>query len=116
VVSIIVEAHPGARISCPIDTLAPYLLLTDSEASAIVERMRSWGVSWLSLGSGVPGVGSLAARCRRRAWPLNIWDVEDRTDLERALSLRPAAITTDLGSIGRSSNDSVDVVLEPATE
>jgi hypothetical protein len=36
---------------------------------------------------------------QERAWPVNIWDVEDAEDLERALSFGPEAITADLGSI-----------------
>jgi hypothetical protein len=36
---------------------------------------------------------------QERGWPVNIWDVKDADDLERALSFAPEAITADLGLI-----------------
>jgi hypothetical protein len=92
------EAHPGARLSCPLDTLASYLLLVPP-AYEVVDLMGTWGVNWLCFGSRVPGVESLVPAVHERGWPVNIWDVEDADALERALLLAPEAITADLGSI-----------------
>ena len=90
--------HPGARLSCPLDTLASYLLVAPP-AYAVVELLRSWGVNWLCFGCHAPGVRSLVPLMQERGWSVNIWDVANADDLGQALSLRPGAITADLGSI-----------------
>jgi hypothetical protein len=95
------ESHPGARLSCPLDTLASYLLVVPA-AYEVIDLLGSWGVNWLCFGSRAPGVASLVPAMQERAWPVNIWDVEDADDLERALSFAPEAITADLGSIDPS--------------
>jgi hypothetical protein len=95
------EAHPGARLSCPLDTLASYLLVLPPAYEAI-DLLGAWGVNWLCFGSHVPGVESLVPAMQERGWPVNIWDVEDADDLERAVSFAPEAITADLGSIDPS--------------
>jgi hypothetical protein len=92
------QVHRGARISCPLDTLAPYLLFA-TPAYEIVEFLRAVGVNWLCFGACVPGIDVLIPGMQERGWPVNVWDVEDADDLERASSLRPEAITADLGSI-----------------
>ena len=92
------RAHPSARISCPLDTLSSYLLVAPPTFE-VVEVLRSWGVNWLCFGSCVPGIESLVPAMQERGWPVNIWDVENERDLERALSLRPEAITADLAAI-----------------
>jgi len=95
------EAHPGARLSCPLDTLAPYLLMAPP-AFAVLDLMGSWGLNWLCFGCRVPSVESLMTAVQESDWPVNIWGVEDADDLERALLLAPEAITADLGSINPS--------------
>ncbi len=92
------NTHPGARISCPLDTLGSYLLVAPP-AYEIVELLRSWGINWLCFGCRVPGVESLVPAMQERGWPVNIWDVEDGDGLDKALSLNADAITADLGSI-----------------
>ena len=92
------SAHPGARLSVPLDTLASYLLVTPP-ALAVVDLLGSWGVNWLCFGSRAPAVGRLVPRMQERGWPVNIWDVATDEDFERALSFEPQAITADLGSI-----------------
>jgi hypothetical protein len=91
-------AHPGARLSVPLDTLASYLLVAPP-ALAVVDLLRAWGVNWLCFGSCVPAVRRLVPRMQQRGWPVNIWDVATDEDFERALSFGPQAITADLGSI-----------------
>jgi hypothetical protein len=95
------EARPDARYSCPLDTLAPYLLVMPEAALPILDVMRSWGLNWLCIGACVPGASVLVSSLRYRGWPMNIWDVENGEDLELARSFDPDAITGDLGSIPR---------------
>lgn len=92
------EAHPAARLSVPIDTLVPYLLAVPP-ANAVIEHLRGWGVEWICVGSHTPHAGELVGLLRRHGWSVNIWDVADRGDLERALSPAPDAITGDFGSM-----------------
>jgi hypothetical protein len=94
------SAHPGARLSCPLDTLAPYLLIAPP-AYEVVDLLGAWGVNWLCFGSRATGVASLVPLLQERGWPINLWDVATAEDLERSLSLQPEAITADLGSIER---------------
>jgi len=94
------SAYPGARLSCPLDTLAPYLLVAPP-AYEVVDLLRAWGVNWLCFGVRVAGVASLVPSLQRRGWPINLWDVASVEDLQRGLGLQPEAITADLGSIQR---------------
>ena len=91
-------AHTNARISCPLDTLGSYLLVAPP-AYEVVSHLRSWGVDWLCIGVCVDGVESLIPQLRRREWPINLWDVEDASDMRRALALSPNSITADLSAI-----------------
>jgi len=92
------HAHPGARLSCPLDTLASYLLVA-APAFSVIDLFGTWGINWLCFGSRALGVATLVRALQDRGWPVNIWDVEDAECLERALSFAPEAITADLGSI-----------------
>jgi hypothetical protein len=96
------DAHPGARLSCPLDTLASYLLVVPA-AQAVIDTLRAWGINWLCFGCRAPGAGSLVPAMQERGWPVNIWDIENADDLERALSFAPEAITADLGVIHPSA-------------
>jgi hypothetical protein len=92
-------AHPGARVSCPLDTLAPYLLVAPEPSFPILEVLRSWGVNWLCIGACVPGAQYLVPMLQHRRWPINIWDVETAGDLDLARSMGPRSITADLAEI-----------------
>jgi hypothetical protein len=91
-------AHADARISCPLDTLASYLLVAPP-AYEILSHLRSWGMDWLCMGVCVDGVEQLIPQLRRREWSVNLWDVEDASDMRRALALSPTSITADLSAI-----------------
>jgi hypothetical protein len=91
-------AHPGARLSCPLDTLASYLIVAPP-AHRIIDLLRVWGLNWLCFGLGATGVASLVPFLQERGWPINVWDVATARDLERGLDLQPDAITADLGAI-----------------
>jgi hypothetical protein len=95
----IATARPGARSSCPIDTLAPYLSEAPDAAYLILDELSSWGIDRLSIGVCVPRAPRLAPALRDRGWPVNVWDVENDEDFELATSFEPDAITADLASI-----------------
>jgi glycerophosphoryl diester phosphodiesterase len=95
----IATARPGARSSCPMDTLAPYLLEVPDAAYPILDELSSWGIDWLSIGVCAPRAARLVPALRDRGWPVNVWDVENDEDFELATSFGPEAITADLASI-----------------
>jgi Uncharacterized conserved protein (DUF2181) len=104
----IAEARPGARLSIPLDTLAPYLLETSDAASPILDEVASWGIDWVSIGACVPQAARLVAAMQERGWSVNVWDVENEEDFELARSFGPDAITADLGSISPRSRSLAD--------
>jgi len=93
------EAHPGARLSCPLDTLVPYLLYAGSAAYPILDLLATWGMNRLSVGVCVEEAETFVHAAHDRGWPIDIWDVETGEDLERALLMEPDSITGDLGAI-----------------
>lgn len=99
----IANSRPGARLSCPLDTLAPYLLETPAATYPIFDELASWGIDWVSIGVCVPQAARLVAAIRDRGWSINVWDVENDEDFELATSLGSDAITADLGSIAPRS-------------
>jgi hypothetical protein len=95
----IAETRPGARCSCPLDTITPYLLVMPDGALPILDVLRSWGLNWLCIGVCEEGVSTLVPILDGLGWRVNIWGVKDSDDLDFARSLHPDAITADLGSI-----------------
>jgi hypothetical protein len=95
----IAHARPDARLSVPLDTLAPYLSETPHVAYPILDEVASWGIDWFSIGVCVSQAGRIAATVKDRGWSVNVWDVENGEDLELATSFEPDGITADLGSI-----------------
>jgi hypothetical protein len=93
------EARPGARLSCPIDNLASWLLVAQAPSYELVEMVRSWGMNWLCFGSGIPGLALTVPMLQERGWPINVWDVGNERSFDRAVSVQPASITADLASI-----------------
>jgi hypothetical protein len=88
------DRYPDATASCPIDFLAPLLAVAPDEADVVLERLRSWGVSRLSVrwGSGVrEAIGSL----ERRGWETNIYAVPDLQSFLEAAVLLPTSVTAD---------------------
>jgi Menorin len=92
-------AHPGARLSCPLDTLVPYLLYAGSAAYPILDLLGTWGLNRLSVGVCVEEAKTFVSSAQDRGWPIDVWDVETGEDLERALLMEPDSITADLGTI-----------------
>ncbi len=88
------DRYPEATASCPIDFLVPLLAVAPREADVVLERLRSWGVSRLSVrwGSGVrEAIGSL----ERRGWETNIYAVPDLQSFLEAAVLLPTSVTAD---------------------
>jgi phosphoglycolate phosphatase-like HAD superfamily hydrolase len=107
------ERYPGARASCPIDFLTPLLAVAPEEADLVLEHLRSWGVSRLSV-RWAKGVRHTIDELERRGWETNIYAVPDLQSFLEAAVLLPASVTADFNfpawrHFGRGSGEHGDV-------
>jgi hypothetical protein len=85
---------PDTTTLCPIDFLAPLLAVAGDEADLVLERLRSWGVSRLSVrwtSDAFHTIGEL----ERRGWETNIYAVPDLQSFLEAAVLLPTSVTAD---------------------
>lgn len=90
-------ARPGARRSVPLDTLAAWLLVSPGQAMTVLDDVRTWGVDRVSISVRTPAFQEVIRSVRSAGWPVNVWDVRDRAQLDDALAARPTSITADFG-------------------
>jgi phosphoglycolate phosphatase-like HAD superfamily hydrolase len=88
------DRYPDATASCPIDFLAPLLAVAPDEADVVLERLRSWGVSRLSV-SWEDGVRRTIGELERRGWETNVYAVPDLQSFLEAAVLLPTSVTAD---------------------
>jgi phosphoglycolate phosphatase-like HAD superfamily hydrolase len=85
---------PGAIASCPIDFLTPLLAVAPDDADIVLERLRSWGVSRLSV-RWSKDVRSTIDELERRGWETNVYGVPDLQSFLEAAVLLPTSVTAD---------------------
>ncbi|CAN5796173.1 hypothetical protein BH18ACT17_BH18ACT17_06160 [soil metagenome] len=88
------DRHPDAIASCPIDFLVPLLAVAHEEADIVLQRLRSWGVTRLSVRWGA-GVRHTIGELERRGWETNIYAVPDLQSFLEAAVLLPTSVTAD---------------------
>jgi phosphoglycolate phosphatase-like HAD superfamily hydrolase len=88
------DRHPSSTISCPIDFLLPLLTVAPSEADAVLERLRSWGVNRLSLRWG-DKMRRTIEQLEARGWDTNVYAVPDLQSFLEAAVLLPTSVTAD---------------------
>jgi hypothetical protein len=93
----IVSAHPLARISTPVDTLASWLLVCPERGLDLLAELRTWGVNRLSISVRTPAFQDVVHLIRQSGWPMNVWDVGNQVQLSDAIATCPESITADLG-------------------
>jgi hypothetical protein len=114
------ERYPSARASCPIDFLTPLLTIAPEDADVILGRLRSWGVSRLSV-RWATGVRHTIDELERRGWETNVYAVPDLQSFLEAAVLLPTSVTADFNFpawryFGRGSGEHGDVHrYEPVT-
>jgi phosphoglycolate phosphatase-like HAD superfamily hydrolase len=86
--------YPGAIASCPIDFLTPLLAVAPDEADIVLERLRSWGVSRLSI-RWAKDVRHTIGELERRGWETNVYAVPDLQSFLEAAVLLPTSVTAD---------------------
>jgi hypothetical protein len=98
------NAHPLARISVPVDTLASWLLVCPERGLDLLAELRSWGVNRLSVSVQTPSFQEVVQLLKRSSWATNIWDVSREVELSAAIGARPQSITADLGILRQSAS------------
>ena len=95
------SAHPLARISVPVDTLASWLLVCPDRGLDLLAELRTWGVDRLSVSVQTIAFQEVVQLLKRDGWATNVWDVSRQAQLSDALAARPQSITADLGILRR---------------
>jgi hypothetical protein len=90
-------AHPLARISVPVDTLASWLLVCPDRGLDLLAELRIWGVDRLSVSVQTPAFQEVVQLLKHAGWATNVWDVSRMAQLADAIGARPRSITADLG-------------------
>ena len=85
---------PSATASCPVDFLDPLLMVAPDEAEVVLERLRAWGVSRLSVAWG-SGMRRTIGELERRGWETNVYAVPDLQSFLEAAVLLPTSVTAD---------------------
>jgi hypothetical protein len=91
------HAHPLARISVPVDTLASWLLVCPDRGLDLLAELRTWGVNRLSVSVQTLAFQQVVQLLKRSGWATNVWDVHRDAQLSDAIGARPHSITADLG-------------------
>jgi hypothetical protein len=93
----IAAAHPLARVSVPVDTLAPWLLACPEAGLRMLDELRPWGIDRVSVSVQTLAFQEVVRVVRRDGWETNVWDVSTEEQLRDAIEARPTSITADLG-------------------
>jgi phosphoglycolate phosphatase-like HAD superfamily hydrolase len=88
------DRYPDATASCPIDFLTPLLAVAPDQADVVLERLRSWGMSRLSV-RWASGVRQAIDELERRGWETNVYAVPDLQSFLEAAVLMPTSVTAD---------------------
>ena len=91
------NAHPLARISLPVDTLASWLLVCPDRGLDLLAELRTWGVNRLSISVQTHAFQEIVQLLKKSGWAMNVWDVSRGAQLSDAIDARPQSITADLG-------------------
>jgi hypothetical protein len=113
---LLARAYPRARITVPIDSLAPWLLVAPGRALDLLAEISSWGVDRVSISVQTQAFQEVVTILTEHGWDTNVWDVSDSTQMSDAVASRPSSITADLGVIdpaahvedGQSNDPKVD--------
>ena len=96
---LLADAYPRARLSVPVDNLAPWLLVAHGGALGLLAEIRRWGITWLSISVQTQGFQDVVQSLRKEGWNVNVWDASNAVQLRDAVASRPTSITADLGVI-----------------
>jgi phosphoglycolate phosphatase-like HAD superfamily hydrolase len=86
--------HPAATISCPVDFVVPLLLVAPEAGDAVLQLLRTWGVTRLSL-RWAPTTRAALDIVEARGWEANLYGVPDLEAFLDASLMLPASVTAD---------------------
>jgi hypothetical protein len=98
------SAHPLARMSVPVDTLASWLLVCPDRGLDLLAELRTWGVDRLSVSVQTLAFQEIVQLLKRNGWATNVWDVSRDVELSDAVRARPQSITADFGILRQSES------------
>ena len=87
--------RPAAIRQTPIDFLVPLLLAAPDVARPILDTMRAWGLTRVSLDWRTPGARDVIDVVERLGWQVNLYGVPDLEAFLEAALLLPASVTAD---------------------
>ncbi|MDQ3915639.1 MAG: HAD family hydrolase [Actinomycetota bacterium] len=86
---------PDAEIAMPVDFLAPLMNAAPSLGDQVLDELRRWGVTALSLAWTTAGIRTLLDELDGRGWGVNVFGVEDLEAFLEAALLLPRAVIAD---------------------
>jgi phosphoglycolate phosphatase-like HAD superfamily hydrolase len=89
------RARPGAIMQAPIDFLVPLLLAAPALAEKVLDTLRDWGVTRVSLDWRTPGARDVLDLVEGLGWQVNLYGVPDLEAFLEAALLLPASVTAD---------------------
>lgn len=84
-----------AIVQAPVDFLVPVLLASPELARPVLDAMRGWGVTRVSLDWRTPGARDVLDVIERFGWQVNLYGVPDLEAFLEATLLMPASVTAD---------------------
>lgn len=87
------RAVPGAVIQCPVDFLCPMLLGAPAQAREVLEMLRRWGVTRVSLSWKQPSVRRAFELLGSWGFEVNLRDVPDLAGFLQAALLLPRSLS-----------------------
>jgi len=96
---LLASSYPRARLSVPVDDLAPWLLVAPKETFGLLDGIRAWGIRWLSVSGRTPSLRQVVHLLTEDGWQTDVRDVGDDVQMRKAVASRPTSITADLGVI-----------------
>lgn len=93
--SILAHAYPKAVLECPVDFLAPLVISVPRKAEMILDTFCQWGVNQFAIKWNTPHMATLFAQMSHWGFDVGIYNVPDRSELEQAMAMEPAAVTVD---------------------
>lgn len=94
------SARPGSVLQCPIDFLAPLVMVAPARARAVVRMLAGWGITRWSVGWGFEHTRSLVDRLEAWGYEVNIYAVPDHESFLQAVLLLPRSLTADFNFPG----------------
>jgi hypothetical protein len=86
---------PGADIAVCVDFLGPLVTAAPSLADTVLEELRRWGVTAVSLDWKTNGIRALLDALDRRGWAVNVYGVQDLEAFLEAALLLPKSVIGD---------------------